>query len=188
MENVFMNRLDINPIVAAIGDYAYLDAALASPVEVVFLLSGSIFTLRETIQKIKSAQKMVFVHFDLMEGYAKDLIGLDYLLKDVVPDGIISTRNSIIKRAKERQFYSIQRLFLLDSINLNSGVVAIRANNPDAVEILPGAMPKITKYMVGKTDKPIITGGLIWDKDDVIQSIKAGASGISTSKPELWQL
>lgn len=188
MENVFIERLASNPIVAAISDFRHIDAALESGVEVIFLLSGSVFTLKEAVQRIQASGKMVFVHFDLVEGYSKDLVGLDFLLKDVKPDGIISTRNNIVKKAKEGGFYSIQRLFLLDSLNLNSGIAATKANNPDAVEILPGVMPKITKYMVGQTSKPIITGGLIRDKEDVISSLKAGASGISTSRIELWNI
>jgi glycerol uptake operon antiterminator len=188
MENVFIEKLSINPIVAAISDYRHIQEAIASGVEVIFLLSGSVFTLKDAVGMIKAQNKMVFVHFDLVEGYSKDLVGLDFLLKDVVPDGIISTRNNIIKKAKESGFYSIQRLFLLDSLNLNSGISAIKANNPDAVEILPGVMPKITKYMVGQTSKPIITGGLIRDKEDIISSLKAGASGISTSRMDLWNI
>jgi glycerol uptake operon antiterminator len=34
----------------------------------------------------------------------------------------------------------------------------------------------------------VIAGGLIQDKDDVIESLRAGAMGISTSKEEIWFL
>ncbi len=83
---------------------------------------------------------------------------------------------------------TIQRLFLLDSLSLDTGIHSIKTHDPDAVEILPGVMPKVTKQIVIKTDKPIIAGGLIKDKDDVIQSLRAGAMGISTSAPDIWEL
>jgi len=49
-------------------------------------------------------------------------------------------------------------------------------------------MPKVTKTIVKATNKPVITGGLIQSKEDVINSLQAGAIGISTSKKEIWQL
>lgn len=188
MKNKFINTLEQNPIIAALSDFNSLDAVISSETDIVFFLCGSIFNLKEAVAKVKASGKLVFVHFDLIEGYAKDTVGLDYLIEGVAPDGIISTKSSIIKRGKEKGLYVIQRLFLLDSINLNSGILSVKSNNPDAVEILPGAMPKITQIVVDQTRKPVITGGLILDKEDVIHSLKAGAMGISTSNMDLWQL
>ncbi len=37
-----------------------------------------------------------------------------------------------------------------------------------------------------KTKIPIITGGLIMDKEDVIQSLNAGAIAVSTSNKNVW--
>ena len=44
-----------------------------------------------------------------------------------------------------------------------------------AAEIMPGLMPKVIKKLSQKTHIPIITGGLIKEKEDVINAIKAGA-------------
>jgi len=188
MENLFIEKLALNPIIAAVNDLNLLDEAIESSVEVIFLLTGTIFELKSIVDRIKSSEKMLFIHFDLMEGFSKDIMGLNYLLDNVKPDGIISTKNHLVRHAKKRGFFSIQRLFLLDSLNLQSGIHSIRSNNPDAVEILPGVMPKVTKMIVGQTQKPIITGGLIMDKEDVIISLNAGATGISSSCKEIWNM
>lgn len=90
--------------------------------------------------------------------------------------------------AKEKGLIAIQRLFLLDSLNLDSGIKAVKTCRPDAIEILPGVMPKITKLIAEETKRPVITGGLIMDKSDVIDALKAGAIGISTSKEDIWSL
>ena len=55
----------------------------------------------------------------------------------------------------------------------------------DAIEILPGIMPKIIKRFAGLTDKPIIAGGLISDQDDAQSALNAGASAVSTTNLEL---
>lgn len=188
MVNLFLEKLALNPIIAAINDLNQLNEAIDSSAEVIFLLTGTIFELQSVVARIKDSEKMVFVHFDLMEGFSKDVMGLDYLLSNVKPDGIISTKNHLVRHAKEKGFYSIQRLFLLDSLNLQSGIHAIRSNNPDAVEILPGVMPKVTKMIAKQTQTPIITGGLIMDKEDVITSLNAGATGISSSCKAIWNM
>lgn len=188
MASKLISGLHENPIIAAINDMAAMDEALQSSVNIIFLLTGDIFTLKATIEKIQSSGKLVFVHVDLMEGFSKDATGVKYIIDEMHPDGIISTRSYPLKLAKEKGLIAIQRLFLLDSLNLDSGIKAVKACRPDAIEILPGVMPKITKHFVEATKRPVITGGLIMDKSDVIDALQAGAIGISTSKKDIWEL
>ena len=77
---------------------------------------------------------------------------------------------------------------MLDSLSIGSGVRAIEITKPDAVEILPGIIPKVISKMYKTTNAPIITGGLIKDKEDVINNLNAGAIGISTSCEEVWYM
>jgi glycerol uptake operon antiterminator len=49
-------------------------------------------------------------------------------------------------------------------------------------------MPKVIKKVVSVSSKPVIVGGLIFDKEDIINSLKAGASAVSTSNPALWSV
>ncbi len=52
---------------------------------------------------------------------------------------------------------------------------------------MPGLMPKVIKKLSQKTHIPIITGGLIKEKEDVINAIKAGALSVSTTETSLWE-
>lgn len=186
MGNQILSRLHINPIIAAIHHEEALDTALNSQVEIVFLLTSNIMTLKETVDRVKAANKSVYVHADLVEGLSKDLMGLKYLYDTTKPDGVITTKTHLVKACKKMKIFVIQRIFLLDSHNFESGVKSVFDCSPDAVEILPGIMPSLTEEFVRLTRKPIITGGLISTKDHIIQSLKAGATGISTSKREIW--
>lgn len=49
-------------------------------------------------------------------------------------------------------------------------------------------MPKVTEEIYNRTRIPIITGGLIRDKEDVIESLRAGAVAISTSNEGVWYM
>lgn len=188
MKSRFAEALERAPIIAAIKDTDRLDAAIDAGPAIIFLLTSNIFNLKEVIDRVKKANIYVCVHFDLVEGLSRDTTGLKYLIDTMKPDGIISTKGNLIKYAKDQGVFSIQRFFLLDSLNMTTAVKSILVNQPDAVEILPGVMHKITKQMVEKTHAMVITGGLIQDKEDVINSLKAGAKGISTSREEIWRM
>ncbi len=184
----FFEKIGINPIIAAINDHNMIDEAIASPCEIIFLLKGNILNLAEVSKRLKDSGKLVFVHMDLMEGLTKEAVALEYVSKTCHLDGVITTRISLLKKAKELNLFTIQRLFLLDSLSLERGIHSVKNIRPDAVEILPGIIPKMTRLLKKELNVPIITGGLIKDKEDVIESLQAGAVGISTSRKEIWYL
>jgi glycerol uptake operon antiterminator len=186
--NSFFNAVSENPIIAALNNMEKLDEIIESPCKVVFLLTGDILNLGPTVDILKKNDKIVFVHLDLMEGFSRDVIAMKFIYEYIGLDGIITTKASIVKAAKELGIFTIQRLFILDSLALVSGIGSIRSIKPDAVEILPGIMPKVTKEVHNSTKIPIITGGLIRDKEDVIESLKAGAIAISTSNKGVWYM
>ena len=188
MENEFYNKIRENPVIAAVNNLEKMEKAIASPCEIIFLLTGSIFNLQEIVSHIKEHKKSVYVHLDLIEGFSRNVCALKYINEKIKPNGIITTKSSLIKAAKEMGLFSIQRLFMLDALSLESGINSIKTIRPDAVEILPGIMPRVTKIISEEVNIPIITGGLISDKEDVIASIKAGAIGVSTSKEEIWYM
>ena len=55
-------------------------------------------------------------------------------------------------------------------------------------EILPGIMPRVITEISTRTRVPVIAGGLLRDKADVMAAMRAGASAVSTSAPELWDI
>lgn len=188
MTRSFFTEIYDSPVIAAINDIKKIDNAINSPCKIVFLLIGDILNLGEMVDVLKQNGKLVYVHIDLIGGFSRDITAMKYINNNIKPDGIITTKSNLIKAAKELKIFTIQRLFLLDSLALNSGINSIKSIRPDAVEILPGIMPKIVKEIHKETRIPIIAGGLIRDKEDVIQGLNSGALGISTSKEDVWYM
>ena len=60
------------------------------------------------------------------------------------------------------------------------------AARPDFIEILPGTMPKIFRRVCGEIQTPVIAGGLISDKEDIMAALGSGACAISTTNPQVW--
>ena len=188
MAGDFYNYIDDNPIIAAINDLDKVKDVIDSPSKIVFLLIGDILNIGEIVNELKKHNKLVFVHIDLIGGFSKDILAMKYLNNTIKPDGIITTKSNLIKVAKELDIFTIQRLFILDSLALTSGINSVKSIRPDAVEILPGIMPKIIKEIRQETRIPVIAGGLIKDKMDVINSLNGGAIGISTSNKDVWYM
>ncbi len=126
------------------------------------------------------------VHVDLIDGLASKDIAVDYIVKNTRADGIISTRPNIVHRAKVCGLLAIQRFFLLDSIALNNIGKQPSLKDADAIEILPGLMPKIIRRLVGTIGKPVIAGGLIREEEDIVNALNAGAIAISSTDPNTW--
>ena len=177
-----------NPVIAAIRNDQDLEKVISSNVLIVFVLYGSIINLKKTCERLKAVGKIIFVHVDLIEGLKGDYTGLLFIKQSVDPDGIITTRATNVKNGKKLGFCVIQRIFAVDSLSLQSGIKNIQSVLPDAVEVMPGVASKIIKNMGDAVRVPIIAGGLIQTKKDIMESIGAGAMAISTSKQELWIL
>lgn len=176
-----------NPVIAGVKNLEKFDDALNSPCDIIFLLSGSIFNIKEFVQKAKDKNKIIFIHVDLLDGFSKDAVALKYIYEEIKPDGIISTKNSQLKAAKALGFMTVQRIFIIDSLSIDTAIKASQMINPDAIEIMPGIMPKITKKMSDELDVPVIVGGLISEKEEIDKAIKSGALGVSTSSSSLWR-
>lgn len=180
--------LEDNPIVAAIEEEQDYKEVAVSPIKVVFLLRCDIISLKDKVAYLKSFGKTVFVHVDLIQGLGNDQMAVQYIYENSRPDGIITTRSNIIRYGKDLGLYTIQRFFMVDSHAYSSAIKTIEQTQPDAVEIMPGVIPRLIKDLSKDIKKPIIAGGLINAKEDIISILGAGAVGISTSKSSLWSL
>ena len=132
-------------------------------------------------QDIVPERTQLNVHFKKPAGsYAE-------MFQKLKEDGVISTRANMIQRAKELNMIAILRVFLIDSMALDS---ALSAKNlkPDAIDILPGLMPSMLRKVRQLTGLPILTGGLITEKKEVMQALEAGALAISSTAPAVWQM
>ena len=151
--------LEDNPVIAAVKDEEQLKKALDSNVQIIFVLWGDLLNITKISEEIYSHNK-----------------------------GIISTKPQMVKYAKSMGLYAVQRVFLYDTISLNNAKKHIM-NECDAIEMLPGIMPKVIKTISGYyPSKPIICGGLIESKDEVIQALSSGATCVSTTKEKIWDM
>jgi glycerol uptake operon antiterminator len=184
----FFSVISANPIIAAVKNVQAIDAAAASGCGAIFLLTGSIFNLKDLVEKGRGSGKSVYVHLDLLDGFSKDLTALKYIHEHIKPDGMITTRPSLARKAAEMQIFIIQRLFIFDSLSRQTAVSSVKDTKINAIEILPGIMPRTIRQITGQIKIPLIAGGLFEEKKDVIQSLEAGAIGVSTSNQALWEL
>lgn len=183
-QETFADILLDSPVIAAVIDDEGLDRALSSECQVLFILYGTILNIHEIVAKAKKQNRLVFVHIDLIEGLTSKEIAVDYLKQNTEADGIISTRINQIRHAKSIGLFSIQRFFLLDSISFEN--VKKQASYADAVDILPGTMPRTIERLCKRIRKPIIASGMITDKQDVLAALGAGAHAISCTHSDLW--
>lgn len=173
-------------VIAAVRSEEQLRRAVSAPVAVIFLLQGDINVLSDYVDYARGHHMPVFPHLDLMGGIAGDKAAVEYIARVIRPDGIITTRSNLIKAAKKQGLRTIQRLFLVDSTAVETGIHAVEENQPDAVEVMPGLMPKIISQVKLRISKPIIAGGLIEDQEDIAQILGAGACAVSVGNHELW--
>jgi len=183
--NFFDSLLD-NPIIAAVTQLDYLDDAIQSNCENIFLLTGSIFNLKEIANRVQSKYKSIYICVDYIDGFSKDTWGLEYIVTKIRPDGIITSKENLIKLAKDLGSFTIYRQQVFDSSSLKAIIKTTKIIRPHVVEILPGIIPRIIKQVYEETKIPVLASGLIADKDDILKSIDSGAIGVVSSKKHLW--
>lgn len=188
MHNAIAEKLSENPVIAAVAEPECLPRALASDCTVVFLLSGDILNIGAMVDAVKGAGKAAMVHLDLIEGLSGREIAVDAIHAMTRADGIISTRAAQIKRARQLGLTTIQRGFLLDSRSVRSLQAQAAQGRPDYVEILPGLIPRVIGELSRSMNAPIIAGGLIKSKEEVVAALSAGAVAVSTTAEAVWAL
>ncbi|WP_392391641.1 glycerol-3-phosphate responsive antiterminator [Zongyangia hominis] len=186
MRQDFTELLEGSPIIAAVKDFHGLEVCMTSECRVVFVLFGDICNIAQIVHTIKAGGKTAIVHIDLIDGLSSKDVAVRFLRENTEADGIISTRTNLIKLAHEQGFLTIQRFFLIDSIALANVRKTMDGGVADFVEILPGVMPKIVRRIASYSAAPLIAGGLISDKEDVISILQAGATAISTTCADCW--
>ena len=184
MKHQLLEYFEEVPIVVAAKSESELAECLNSRSRVVFLLFGDICTITELVERVKAAGKIAIVHLDLIDGLAPKDVSVDFIADRTRADGVISTKNSVIRYAHQKGLLTIQRYFLLDSRVLEN--MEKNSSPADFYEVLPGVMPKIIRHLVKTTGKPIIAGGMIRDKEDIMNALSAGAVAISSTNRNVW--
>lgn len=183
----FRRILEDNPIVSAVKNMEQLEKALEADVNVIFVLFGNVLDVVEISKKISAKKKVGILHIDLVDGLTNREVALQYLKERTSFRGIISTKAQTVKAAKRLGFIAIQRVFILDSLSFQSTQNHL-VDECDAVEMLPGLLFKVINKLSKTINKPLIVGGLISDKEDVMEALKAGATCISTTREDIWYM
>ena len=182
MDRRILEAFEDCPVVAAIKDEEGLKKCLGSDIPIVFVLYGDICNIRDIVGRLKQAGKIVIIHLDLITGLSSKEIAVTYLRSVTHGDGIISTKPAVIRKAKEEGMFAIMRFFIaFESIQKQVEYV-----HPDMIEILPGLMPKVIRKICSQSRIPVIAGGLITDKEDIMAALGAGAISISTTNQKVW--
>jgi len=189
LEQKFYDLMEANPVIAAVKDDQGLEkCCMCDDIRIVFVLYGDVCTVKRIVDRIKEAGKTAAVHVDLIEGLSGKEIAVDFIRQNTQADGIISTKPALIKRAKELNLHTILRVFILDSMAIENVQKQMNVARPDLIEILPGLMPKIITRVSHMVKVPVIAGGLISEKEDVMAALSAGAISVSTTNPSVWEM
>jgi glycerol uptake operon antiterminator len=184
---VFGSLIEASPVIPAMRSLGHVDAAIRAPSHVVYLLCGNVMNVLSSIAALKDAGKAAIVNIDLLAGLSGDPSAIDFL-RDGGVDGIISTHTDVLRNARNRKLYTIQRSFLLDSAALANAVRALDRFEPDAVELLPAmAAPRALETVRrSHPDVAVTAGGLVANLAEIDALVRLGVSAVSVSDPALW--
>ncbi|MBQ8407488.1 MAG: glycerol-3-phosphate responsive antiterminator [Clostridia bacterium] len=181
-DNIFSAAGTVIP--ATRSDEEFLHAIGCAP-EVIFDLNPDLMNVSAKLKKAHDAGKKLFIHLDLAKGIGKDESGIRFL-KRIGIDGVITTKVSITKMARECGICTVQRFFIVDSHSIATTVEAVKSSKPDMIEIMPGTVIKIIERLKKMIDIPIIAGGLIENGEEICAALENGAAAVSTGRRELW--
>ena len=192
MNQEFYDAVEANPVIAAVKSDAGLQAAVEmEEIQVIFVLYGDVCTIPEILERIKAAEKKAMVHIDLIAGLSAKEISVEFIARQTRADGIITTKPALVRRAKELGIFAVLRFFVIDSLalkNIENLEMQCGTSRPDFIEVLPGVMPKVLGRIAKVSRIPMIAGGLITEKEDVIAALSAGAIAVSSTNQDVWKL
>lgn len=188
MKTEIIEIMENCPVICAVKDDSGLKKALSSDINIIFILYGSVCSIQTIVDEVVNSGKIAMVHIDLITGLSSKEVAVDFIKGSTKAQGIISTKVNIIKRANELELYTVLRLFLIDSLSFVNVEKQYLSCKADFVEILPGVMPKIITKICENKNINVIAGGLIYDKEDVMSALNAGAISISTTCEDVWFL
>ena len=192
MNQEFYDAVEANPVIAAVKSDAGLQAAVEmEEIQVIFVLYGDVCTIPEILERIKAAGKKAMVHIDLIAGLSAKEISVGFIARQTRADGIITTKPALVRRAKELGIFAVLRFFVIDSLalkNIENLEMQCGTSRPDFIEVLPGVMPKVLGRIAKVSRIPMIAGGLITEKEDVIAALSVGAIAVSSTNQDVWKL
>ncbi len=182
----YIEAVKDSPIIAAVQNRQSLERALSLSVPTIFLINTDIFSAKALVDTAKKSGSRVFLHMDLIDGLAASTRALDYVQTSMSPSGIISTRSALVKYARDQGIFAIQRFFMVDNASYDNAVRTAAKVHPSMIELMPGIIPSVIRRFTEEVNIPVIAGGLLTDRRQVIEALSSGAIGVSTGSEALW--
>ncbi|MFK5883155.1 MAG: glycerol-3-phosphate responsive antiterminator [Candidatus Izemoplasma sp.] len=171
----------------ALFNFNMIKAFLKTDIKYCILVDFQLAEIGSIISDLKSHNRKVLVHIDMIKGLSADEYGAIHLIQNHRVDGIISIKPKVIAICKKRNVIGMQRVFLKDSISLSRSIQILSKSKPDCLEILPALSTGVIQYIKDKLQCDVFCGGLISSETQVQDCLSAGASGITVSKQTLWK-
>jgi glycerol uptake operon antiterminator len=176
------------PIVAALQSGDLIDAVARSRAQSVFVRCGDIRSIRSIVRELLRAGKRVYVQMELVKGLANDQEAVGYLSDEVRPHGIVTTKGFMIRAIRSAGLAAVHHVFLMDFHSLHQGIKNVKTTKPDAVEIMPGLMPRVVREFRDAVSVPLVVGGMIRYESEILAILEAGADAAICGTPELWDI
>ncbi|HZG71557.1 MAG TPA: glycerol-3-phosphate responsive antiterminator, partial [Chondromyces sp.] len=122
-------------ILPAIRTMKDFDKMLDTPFEYGVFLDLHIGMMKSVFDHAKNHNRKMFFHMDLIHGLNSDEHGVEFVAQYIKPYGIISTKGSVILKAKQKGLYATQRAFIIDSSAMDRSIKLIEKTNPDYIEV-----------------------------------------------------
>ncbi|WP_338751574.1 glycerol-3-phosphate responsive antiterminator [Bacillus sp. FJAT-52991] len=187
---VLQERLQTHKMVAAVKEPKYIEKAIKykDNLSAVLLMTGTILTVKKYVDFIQSHGLPVILHVEKIGGLEMDRDGIEFVKRNVQPHAIVTTRTSIIKKAKSSGLVVVQRIFLIDTEVYTNLVKDIQYIQADVIEIMPCRVPDFLNKISKVSPVPTITGGLLNSPEHAKQALENGALAITTSNPDMWKI
>jgi glycerol-3-phosphate responsive antiterminator len=175
-------------LLPAIRDGSSLTAVLDLGYRQVLLERGNLLALVGPLASAARQGIAVFVNLDAVEGLAPDSAALAFLATDLGFSGVISVKAHALKDASRFRLRTIQRIHAIDSTGLETGLNSIVSPPPYAIAIAPAvAVPLVMAAVRAVTDAPVWGTGFVASANQANAILAAGASVVSSARPEVWQ-
>lgn len=181
-----LQLIEDNPVILGINSESDFPLVENNESQIAFTLFGTISNIKDIIHRLKQTKQLVFVNIDMIDGFSPRNSVIDFL-KTTELDGIISSKPHILRYAKEQGYFTIHRFFILDSCSWRNIDRQLEISQADIINITPG-WTKIIKWTSERFSTPIISSGLVCDKDIVIENLNAGALAICTTNHDVWNM
>lgn len=109
-------------IIPAIRNMKDFEIFLQSSYAYGVLLDVHIAQLKNIVNISKQHCKNLLLHVDLIHGLKNDEYATEYLCQSFKPYGLLSTKASVVLKAKQKGVLAIQRVFLIDSNALEKAI------------------------------------------------------------------